>query len=224
MAGFVEYSPKATYISLADGQVVRSFRTQEEDPQAVPRTTKTNNVVYERRYRAFDGIVTGLVIGSSDFGGKYIEKAQWKMTLNVDGETFVMTMPYNSSYAKRLINSLASISDFSKPLRISPWKVESKEKAGKFYQGVTLYTAPYGPDDKVELKYPREAVPEMVKKRVKGEDVWDDEDQMLFFERVVSEEILPRLAASRSDVAYDAIPSAIPAGADRVTDDGELPF
>lgn len=222
--GLGTYSARSTYLSIADGAVVRRYKSADEDLEAKPRTTKTGEIVYERKYPDITGFITDIQIGSSTFAGKTVEKAQWKVTI-VDGdESFVVTMPYSSAYAKRLINSLASVTDFSKRLRLFPWKMENKEKPGKYWHGVTVYLPPFTKESKVLPAYSKDDIPPMREVRLKGETQWDDEEQMAFFENVVQTIILKRIEESRSTTAVNRIAQTNTGLRDEAGDAQEPPY
>jgi hypothetical protein len=220
--GLNESKPRAKYLGVSEGKITRRLQEGEHDPKAKERTIEqTGNVVRELIYDNVEGYLRNIEIGSSTFQGKTVEKAQWKFHIHDDGEDFMLTMPYSSSYAKSVLNALANVKDFDQILRLRPWKMANPDKADKYWLGITVYVAPYTKDDKVPKKYCTAKakadgngegmiaeLPEMVKARIKQQDVWDDEEQMLFFERVVQDEILPRIqeaaGASSSPVIDDA--------------------
>lgn len=194
-----EYGPRAAYFAVADGAVIRRFKDQNDDPQARPVTRRDGTIVFHREYKFIEGFITRIEIASSTVNGKHIEKAQWKIHIEDGQDNYVLTMHYNSAYAKRFINCAASVTDWTKRLRIAPWKMQKTDRdtgvlvADKFWLGVTLYHPPFAKESKYAPKYANDQYPPMVKVRVKGEDVWDDEEQMLFWEKVVNEEIAPAL-------------------------------
>jgi hypothetical protein len=189
------------YLNVANGYIVRRFRSKLECPTAIERTQENGNVVYEQHLESVDGIITDIKIVPTEFKGIKVEKGQIRVTIADGEETYVVSMHYSSSYAKRFINALANVSDVSKPIRIFPWKMENREKPGKYFQGVTLYTRPGDRSSKVEVKYQRDDVPAMVEVKVKGQTIWDDTAQMEFFEGVLNTEILPRIATAKTDAA-----------------------
>ena len=217
--GLNEYAPRATYLSVSDGAVVRRYKSADEDPKAQARTTKSGRVVYERHYRSVDGYVTGIQIGSSTFEGKTIEKAQWKITISDQGKSFILTMPYSSAYAKRFFNALANLDDFGQPLRILPWRMENPERAGKYWLGITVYTRPFDAKPKVPLRFTKDDIPPMREVRLKGQTQWDDEEQMAFWENVVETIIAPKIAEAAGVAGFDAISHANGANDD---DDEEI--
>jgi hypothetical protein len=189
------------YVNVANGQFYRRVKAQADHPRAKPRTLEDGRVIYEVEYPSLDGIVTGIALRSTDFNGKHIEKGQWVVHVEDRGQVFAINLPYSSSYAKRLINALANLPALDRSIRIFPWRMENKGKPGKFYQGVTVYSIPGNRDSKVLPKYSKDDVPPMKEVMLKGQTQWDDTDQMIFFERVVETEILPKLSLSKSAVA-----------------------
>jgi len=234
-----EYGPRAAYFAVADGAIIRRFKDETGDPEAKPVTRKDGSIVYERQFKYIEGFVTKIEIASSTFNGVTTEKAQWKIHVKDGDENYVVTMHYNSAYAKRFINCAASVTDWSKRIRISPWKMDKTDDKGmimpgKFWLGVTLYAAPYGKDNKYAPKYSKDDIPPMVKVRFKGEDRWDDEAQMLFWEKVVTDEIIPKIQAVSALTTFSAsadphaehelaIETATAGGAQNF-DDNDVPF
>lgn len=219
-------STRATYINVANGKFVRRLKTADEHPDATTRTTAKGNVIHELDMKSPVGFITGLEFRDNEFNG--IINRQLMVTLDVNSEKYIITMPSNSSYAKRLINSAASITDFGVTVRLYAWQMENPEKAGKYWQGISLYTPPHDKDSKVLPKYSKEEIPDMKKVRVKGNDVWDDEDQMKFYENVVTTEIMPRIQAARGAQSFAAIgienEAHLIAPDDDTDDDGSLLF
>lgn len=217
-----EHGPRATYFTVADGAIIRRFKDQSDDPQARPVTRKDGTISYQREYKFIEGYVTRIEIGSATVNGKHIEKAQWKVHIEDGPDHYILTMHYNSAYAKRFINCAASVSNWGARIRISPWKMQkTDEKTGtliadKFWLGVTLYHPPFMKDSKYAPKYTRDEYPEMEKVRLKGVDQWDDEKQMLFWEQVVTEEISPKIESATLDRRIGGQPDA-PVAFDPVT-------
>lgn len=234
--GFEERGDRVPYLQIVDGMIVRQHKTQAEDLTAVPFTKKDGGVVYRRPFTSITMLVTGIAIGSSTFNGVKEEKGQWKVSLvdQDDGQVYILTMPYSSSYSKSFLNAAASIEDFSKPIRIMPWKMAREDAPDKYNLGVSLRVFPYGDQNKVPGKYSwKEDVPKMKSVVFKGKEQWDDTEQMEFFEKVWSEEIMPKIDAASSDVRFNQIAAAnqlADAGdADEVepsdkTQDDDVPF
>lgn len=209
------------YFSVADGEVVRRFKGQPDDPKAKERTTKKLDAdgqpvkVWERTYEFIEGFVTGIEIGSSTFNGVTEEKAQWKIFMHDGDEEYVLTMFYSSQHAKRFINCAASIDDWNQKIRIRPYKMEDEKNTGKFFHGVTLYLPPYQKENKVPPAYPSDEYPKGEMVTFKGKERYDDTKQMLFWEGVVTNVILPKLQAVHGAKSYDRVP------AEPVEDDGD---
>lgn len=192
-----EHGPRATYFTVADGKIIRRFKDQTDDPQAKPVTRMDGTISYQREYKYIEGYVTRIEVGSATVNGINIEKAQWKVHIEDGPDHYILTMHYNSAYAKRFINCAASVRNWGARIRISPWKMQKTDEttgsiiADKFWLGVTLYHPPFTKEAKYSPKYSRDEYPEMEKVRLKGMDHWDDEKQMHFWEKVVTEEISP---------------------------------
>jgi len=62
-------------------------------------------------------------------------------------------------------------------------------------------------------------LPQLVKTKFKGKDVWDDTDMMAFLEEMVNTKIKPKLKGATSTIAATATANAVEG-----EDDGEMPF
>lgn len=222
---------RSTYLSIANGSIVRRVNSLSDDPNAVARTTQSNTTVYEVNYDYIDGYITGIEIGSSTFQGNTTEKAQWKVRIKDNGEDYIVTVPYSSSYSRSLINRLASIKDFSQKVRIWPWKMPNPDKADAHWIGVTIYRPPFNGSDrpakeqKIEAAFDRNAIPPMKEVMLRGKTQWDDTEQMEFFENIVNTIITPLIQKAHADVAFASIPSAFsgqPAFADEDPQEPDL--
>lgn len=189
------------YLNVSNGTITRRFRSKVECPSAVERKLDNGNIIYEQHLESVDGVITDIKIASTEFSGVKVEKGQWRISIRDGEDNYVLNMHYSSSYAKRFINSLAAIEDLSKPVRIFPWKMENKEKPGKYWQGVTLYTRPGDRSSKVEARYKREDMPPMVEVKLRGVTQWDDTEQMEFLEGVLEKDIMPKLLKAKTDAA-----------------------
>lgn len=216
----IQRNAPSTYYRVVDGKLF----VKAKDGEPVEETyVDAKDREYRGRFpAALEGYLVGIRIASSEFEGKRTEKAQWQFLLKDGDESYTLTMHYESDYAQRAINALANVKDFGTKLRFSPWMINDK---GKSYRGVSIYAPPYTKEARVMPKYDKESIPKWREVVVSGKTMWDKSDALAFYERIVTEEILPRLSAARSDVAFASIPSVFPADAERVTDapDG-LPF
>lgn len=203
--GLNEPAAKATYLSIQDGKLALRLKSIDDHPQAVKRDLKNGNTVYERYFDSIDGNIVDIQIRDATYNGEHIPKDKWYVTVMDGSDRFVITIPYSSGYSKSFLNALCNVSDLSQRLRIRPWMMEDDKEKGKFWRGITIYTAPYAKENKVPKTFEKEAIPAAEQKRVKGKDIWDDEEQMIWWEDKVQNVIMPRIEAARSDIAFAAI-------------------
>lgn len=226
--GLNEPAARATYLSLQDGKLALRLKSMDDHPSAVKREHKYGTV-YERYFDSIDGNIVDIQIRSGTYNGETIEKDKWYVTIMDGSDRFVITIPYSSGYSKSFLNALCGVEDLSQRLRIRPWMMEDEKEKGKFWRGITIYSAPYAKENKVPKTFEKDDIPAAEQKRVKGKDIWDDEVQMLWWEDKVANIIMPRIEAARSVNAFNAIGAsdddhgqAEPAGSSDEFDD--VPF
>lgn len=184
-----EENIRPVYCSVANGKLVVRVKNPVEG--SVERTTKEGKVVHELLYPGYSGIyLNDCKIKSAEFNGKKTEKAsfQFRFTDMKTLGSIYITMPYSSGYAKRFINVLANIEDFSKPLKIKPYSL-TDEKTQKLRVGIVVYIG----ETKIGPRFKYDEIPQMEKIVYKNEEHWDDTKQMLFFENVLFGNVLPRI-------------------------------
>lgn len=222
--GFQNDAPRrATYIRIANGDFVRKVQDGDKPDTVRERTTAKGTTVTECVLPTLVCYVKDLKVIEGEYNGNPTK--DWQLRVNDGKDDIVITMGYSSSYARYFINAAASVQDWSVPVRLFPWQMENEQKKGKYRQGITIYTPPHGKDQKVAGKYTNEEVPDMVKVRVNGKDVWDSEKQMAFYENVALNEVLPRIKAARGEQFLNELENEshlLPAD-DTEEDDG-LPF
>lgn len=173
------------YISIVGGRFC--IRVPEGSEGAVTRTNKIGKIVHEKYYDNFTGKLVGLKVTDSGTYGK-----QWVFSFQDSGEVYNLQLGYSNSFAKNIIKMLPN-ADLSKEMKISPsTKVEpdGTKKSSIFINqdGVALKHA--------FTKDNPNGLPPMTQVTVKGSLVWDDTDQMIFLEKYVNENIIPKLGGA----------------------------
>lgn len=161
-----------TYLSVADGNLVRQHKTANAN--TTERLTKTGKLVFEERFKDLTAKLTSINTRENEFG------KQWQITF-VDGDaTYIVSLPYSSRYASSFLKALPNV-NLANELRFMPWAMKDKNDATKTITGITLYQG----GEKIAPYYTKEepnGLPQMVKIKVKGKEQWDDSDMMSFLE------------------------------------------
>jgi len=174
-------STSAIYLTIADGKFCRRFQSPNAD--TIERVNKDGKVVYEEFYKAFEGRITNIQTRENEYG------KSWMVTLDDNGETYIVQMNYSSGYSASFLKALPNV-DFSKNVILAPsMKIEGEKKK------TTMFINQDG--KAIKWAYTREnpnGLPELVKIKVKGKETWDDSEQMEFLENMVKTVVLPQLS------------------------------
>lgn len=169
------------FISILGGKFCR--RVPEGTEGAVTRINKLNKTVHEMFYDNFTGVLTDIRIKESADYGK-----SWEFVFDVNGESYIIQLSYSNSYAKAFLKMLPNI-DLSQKISLTP---SLKEVEGKPQS--SLFVKQNGQN--IKHAYTREnpnGMPAMVQIKVKGNDVWDDTDILVFLTDMVNKDIIPKL-------------------------------
>ncbi len=135
-------------------------KVDEATAGAVARTNKNDKVVHELLYDELDEMIfQSATIESSDFGD------QIKIEMESEGETFQLSVPYESRYGNSLLWKLPFM-DITKKFYISPYDFEGDD--GKKIVGFSIKQN----GEKLKSGYGDEA-PQPTMKKVRGKDTWD---------------------------------------------------
>lgn len=177
------------YFTILGGKF--SIRVAAETPGAVARVNKLGKTVYEVYHDSFTGKLLAIRTKDSKEYGK-----NWEFDFKDGGEKYTLQLSYSNSYATNLLKMLPN-ADLTKEMKIQPsQKIEDgKTKSSLFISqdGVTLKHA-----------YTKDApngLPPMVKVMVKGQEVWDDTDRLVFLQAMVERDIIPKLPKDTTPVA-----------------------
>lgn len=179
------------FINLFDGHFAVTASHNEEG--AVRRINKNNVEVWEYLYNSLSGRVTEILTHENEYG------KSWRVTLQDGPEKYILTLPYASRYSKGFVYRIGN-ADLAKDIEL---KVGKFQKDGREIAFLTIYQD----GKKVEPMWTKESpgeLPPMEKVRVRGQEVWDDSEQLLFLERFIGKVILPRL--TQEEPASDDLP------------------
>jgi hypothetical protein len=178
----LEHNTRTIFLSIGDGKITR--RVKEPTGSSKQRTTKEGKVVNEEIYDAVTGIITDIKVTTHDKYGKF-----WNVYLQ---------MNYSGGYSSAFLKALPNV-DLSARVKLIPSMkvVDGKKK-------VTLFINQHG--KALKHFYTKEnpnGLPQMVKTKFKGQEVWDDTDMMQFLEAMVNTNIIPKLPKSGAPVTDD---------------------
>lgn len=183
-------STRGIYLGINDGKITRRYQT------AMPgitktRTTNTGKIIHEESFDHLSGFIKSIdIVPPKEEYKQYGDSVVIKM---VDGdENFTLQFQKGSGYAVAFFKVMMNI-DFAKRTTIIPsMKMEGDKKK------VTIFITQQGVTGALKHFFTKDdpkGMPPLAKVRFKGEDQWDDTDMMIFFAKVLSEKIKPKLAA-----------------------------
>jgi hypothetical protein len=200
--GLEKNEGRKIFLNISDGKIVRQHQNPIEGT-TVTRTNKNDKVVHEEFFSAITGTMTAIKSKETPFG------MVWEVTLTDDGEEFVLSFNYSSRYANNFFRAIPNV-DLSKKFSINPWNMKDKNDPSKKVIGLSLYQD----KNKVEFAFTKEkpnGLPELVKRKVKGKDTWDDSEQLDFFEKLIKDQIIPQLGkAPVATIADEEVPEDAP--------------
>lgn len=196
------------FATIADGKIVLSHQNPIEGVTET-RMNKNGKLVHEQKFTSFTGRLVSIASKDTNFG------MLWEVTMTDGDETVVISWNYSSRYTNNFFRLLPNV-DLSEDIELAPWSMLDKVDKTKKVTGLTIYQNINGKRTKVPFFYSKEepnGLPELKKiEKKKGGKVtveWDDSDQMEFFEKYLTEKILPILAGrtvAPSPVASDEAP------------------
>lgn len=182
--GLEKSSGRKIFLSIAAGSLVRQHENPIPDV-TVSRINKKGKEVHEESFKSLSAVITGIKAKDAPFG------RVWELELQDGDDTFVISWQYSSRYTNNFFRLLPNI-DLTQPIKFSPWSMKDKNDATKTVIGISIYQK----DGKVPFAFDKDNpgdLPQLSKKKVKGKEVWDDTDQLEYFEKM-AEEIQPKLA------------------------------
>jgi hypothetical protein len=179
----LEQRTGGNFISIFSGKFCQRVDSRAEG--AVQRTNKLGKIVFEKYYDSFVGKLVDIKIQDSNYG------KQWMFSFVDKKDVYNLQLGYFNSFAINFIKMLPNI-DLTKEMRVSP---QVKEVDGKNRSSIFVN------QDGVAIKhaYTKEnpnGLPPMVQIMVKGALTWDSTDQVLFLEKMVMNDIKPKLTGS----------------------------
>ena len=188
--GLNSTSNSVTYLSVQNGKVAK--RVQEPTPASKSRTVEsTGKIVHEELYDSITGKMAGISTRDGNFG------KELQITL-IDDRPYVLQLKLSSGPASSFLRALPNV-DLQKPVTLIP-KIEMKGDVKR-----TSVIIAQG-DKGVKWAFTKDApgdLPPMKQIKVKGKDVWDDSDQLAYFEKMITD-INNKLSANGPTLGSEA--------------------
>ena len=185
--GLNQSQSKGVFLSITNGKLVRQFASATD--KSVSRVNKMGREVHEEFYDSLSGWLTDIKTKESEYG------KSWVLVLKDEEGSYNLEMKYSSGYATSFLKAIPNAS-LSEVITLSPKLIVDGDKK----QSV-LFISQNGKG----LKHfwtkdnPRD-LPPMVKKKVRGVDIWDDTERMDYLENYVKDNILPKIKPTLQDV------------------------
>jgi hypothetical protein len=170
-----------SYYTVLNGKFAQKVKEGTEG--AVARKNKKDVMVYELLFDTLEGKLIGIETRDGDYGKEI------HFIINDGIENMKMQIQFSSSTLKSYLSRILN-ADLNRTLEFCVGWDKEKERTfaylkqdGKTVQSMFTKDNPNG-------------LPPMVRKKVKGKDIWDDSDQLEFFENFLNEKVLPKLKGS----------------------------
>ena len=174
--GLEKTTGRKNFLTISDGKLVLQ-RQNPIEGTTVERTNKNGKVVHEEFFTSITALIAGIQSKETTFG------KVWEIELKDGDESYFLSWNYSSRYTNNFFRALPNV-DLSEQVKLSPWSMTDKKDATKKVIGLSLYQN----NNKIPFAYTKEEpgdMPEMKQTKVKGKEVWDDSDQLEFFEAMV---------------------------------------
>ena len=172
--GLNNTSNNVTYLSVQNGKIAK--RVQLETLESKSRTIESSGkVVHEELFDSITGIMTAIVTREGNFG------KELQITLT-DDRPYVLQLKLSSGPASSFLRALPNV-ELSKPVTLIP-KIEMKGEVKR--TSVIIAQGSKG----VKWAFTKDSpgdLPAMKKIKVKGKDVWDDSEQLEYFEKMITD-------------------------------------
>lgn len=148
------------YLRVFNGNIVQ--RAQPNEDEAVSRVNKNGDTVWEFQHEAWRGKIVDVQLRVGNFGKELI----------IELDDAFLTVPYSGSHSKGLLYRLPVIEP-GRTITFQPYMFEGSDK--KMKHGWTILDED---GNTIKEYFDREDVPSMEQKTVRGEEVWDDTEQL----------------------------------------------
>lgn len=154
--------------------------------------TKETTIKFIKRYETLEAMVTK--IEWRDTEEKYEQRyMDWKVFLNANGETGVLTIPFSSRVGSRFMK-LAENIDFNKPVEFRAWK---DSKPGK--PDATAFLVAQG-GESIPQRYTRLDPGDCPEPVQKFGGKWNFDDQMEYLHAQMMNVVIPKVEAAQAAI------------------------
>lgn len=177
---------KTLYYHLFDGSICRTVKTPTEESKS--RVNKNGEQVNEVFVGGLSGKLTDIKHREFEVNG--VKEYSWEFTIEDADGRYILSLPVNSRISQQLLSRLPNV-DFSKEIALTTGKGFDEDK-GKEFQWCNVHQG----KDKIASHFTKETpngLPQLNLVKYKGKETWDNSDQLAFFEKLVAEDLLPRI-------------------------------
>jgi hypothetical protein len=172
--GLNNTSNSVTYLSVQNGKIAK--RVQEVTAASKSRTVESSGkVVHEELFDSITGTMTAIITREGNFG------KELQITLT-DDRPYVLQLKLSSGPASSFLRALPNV-ELSKPVTLIP-KIEIKGEVKR--TSVIIAQGGKGVKWAFTKDFPGD-LPAMKQIKVKGKDVWDDSEQLEYFEKMITD-------------------------------------
>jgi len=182
-------SNNGIFYGISKGKISRQVASKTA--HSIKRTNKNGKLVHEEFYHYLDGIITAVTTKDHPDYGKF-----WVVTLKdaESGQDQILQFNYSSGYANGFLKALPNV-DLSAKVKLSP-SAKTEDSKTK----TTLFINQHGKAIKWAFtKDEPNGLPQLKQVKVKGKITWDDSDCMEFLEKMVKDQIVPQLSATKRE-------------------------
>jgi hypothetical protein len=185
------------YLSITDGKITRQHQNPVEGV-TTSRVNKKGVTVHEEFFKSFAGKLKSIKSKEAPFG------MVWECVMEdpEDGQEYQISWQYSSRYTNNFFRALPNVA-LDREFKFAPWSMKDKQDKTKTIVGLSLYQEGASKDGKVPFAWTKEEpgdMPPMTQRKKAGKLVWEDSDQLDFFE-TVAQTINSKLASGASTVA-----------------------
>jgi hypothetical protein len=172
------------FLNFQSGKFVQRVKpdTTGATARVLEKGPNSGTTVHELHFDSYEGAILNIETEASEYG----QKLNILMDVSTEEEPEAkvkITLPLSSGPAKGFLSRLPVI-DFKKDVCLCGYNI--KNDAGKF----NSYLVPYQDGVKLNSYYTKDTpngLPQMQQIKVKGNLVWDDTEQIEFFEALILE-------------------------------------
>ena len=172
------------YLSFMSGKFVQ--RVDENTTGATPRVLEkgknSGQTVHELHYDTYEGQIYKMQTEASEYGTRLHVFIDVSTPEEPDSKV-KLSLPFSSGPAKGLLSRLPKLV-LSKDVELKGYYIKN-DNTGRY----NAYLVPYQDGQKITPFYTKDepnGLPQMKKIKVKGQDVWDDTEQLEFYQELIN--------------------------------------